>query len=406
MGAVVAFPQKPRTRAQAERVALTELRVAQLKKAGFARDLKTIGLGVRVSSSGAQAYVWERKVNGKSQRILLGKPPGLRLEDARRAAERLNGLLAAGGDPRAERRSRRLGEAAKGLTLAKAFEAFEGARGRRRSTRVDHAFLFGRWVPASLQRKAVETIARADIEAAMAAVIKAGHPRTGAKLVAFLRAVLNHAGRRSDNPCSGVETPKPNRRERRLSLAEVGALLNVLERRRGELWADFVAIALLTGARRANLSAMRWENLDLDASLWFVPAESSKNGRELAIALPKLAVAVLQARRPVVVEDGEGGWVWRSEKGAHSGHVAEPRKPLAELLRQAGVERHLSLHDLRRTVGSRLAANGANAATIQAALGHLSPQSAKAYLHLDVGVARGAVEKALGLDDSPLDRNV
>ena len=100
-----------------------------------------------------------------------------------------------------------------------------------------------------------------------------------------------------------------------------------------------------------------------------------------------------------------GGWVWRSEKGAHSGHVAEPRKPLGELLRQAGGERHLSLHDLRRTVGSRLAANGANAATIQAALGHLSPQSAKAYLHLDVGAARRAVEKALGLDDSPLDRN-
>jgi integrase len=233
----------------------------------------------------------------------------------------------------------------------------------------------------------------------MAAAIAAGRARTAAKLVAFLRAVLNKAGRRALNPCHGVETPKPNKRERRLSLAEVGALVAVLEKRRGETWSDFIAVALLTGGRRANLVAMRWENLDLDASIWLVPAEWSKNKRELAIALPKLAVEILRARRPST-DSREEGWVWPSAKGAQSGHVAEPRKPFAELLKQAGIERPLSLHDLRRTLGSRLAADGANAATIQAALGHLSPQSAKAYLHLDVGAARGAVEKALGLDDA------
>lgn len=349
---------------------------------------------MRVSSSGAKAYVWERKVNGGSQRILLGKAPGLRLEDARRAAERLNGQVAAGGDPRAKRRSERLEGAANNLTLVKALDAFMASRERRRSTSIDHAFLMRQWVPAALQKKPVHAITTADVEAAKTAAVLAGRGRTAAKLVAFLRAVLNHAGRRADNPCRGVETPKPNRRERRLSLTEIGALFEVLERRRGETWADFVAIALLTGARRANLVSMRWENLDLDASLWLIPAAQSKNGRELAIALPGLAVRLLRERS----ERGNAeGWVWRSAKGAHSGHVAEPRKPLADLLRQAGVERRLSLHDLRRTVGSRLAADGANAATIQAALGHLTPASAKAYLHLDVGAARGAVEKALGL---------
>jgi succinylarginine dihydrolase len=41
---------------------------------------------------------------------------------------------------------------------------------------------------------------------------------------------------------------------------------------------------------------------------------------------------------------------------------------------------------------------GANAATISAALGHLSADSAKAYVHLTTDPVREAIERALGLD--------
>ena len=74
------------------------------------------------------------------------------------------------------------------------------------------------------------------------------------------------------------------------------------------------------------------------------------------------------------------------------------KKALTRLLKEAGVETKLSMHDLRRTVGSRLAMSGANAATISAALGHLSPDSARAYVHLTTEPVRAAIEKALGLD--------
>ena len=67
-----------------------------------------------------------------------------------------------------------------------------------------------------------------------------------------------------------------------------------------------------------------------------------------------------------------------AERNGEIRRVAEPRKALNRLLKEAGVETKLSMHDLRRTVGSRLAMSGANAATIGAALGHLSPDSARA----------------------------
>ena len=40
---------------------------------------------------------------------------------------------------------------------------------------------------------------------------------------------------------------------------------------------------------------------------------------------------------------------------------------------------------------------GAAAAVISKALGHVSPQSARAYVHLDVEPARAAIDKALGM---------
>jgi integrase len=170
-------------------------------------------------------------------------------------------------------------------------------------------------------------------------------------------------------------------------------VMKVLDDHRGEFWPDFIAVALMTGARRGALQAMRWSDLHLDDGVWLVPATWSKNGRELAIALPAKAAQILRARQ----NEATGQWVWPSET-ARDGHVAEPRKALTRLLKEAGVETKLSMHDLRRTVGSRLAMSGANAATISAALGHLSPDSARAYVHLTTEPVRAAIEKALGLD--------
>jgi integrase len=113
----------------------------------------------------------------------------------------------------------------------------------------------------------------------------------------------------------------------------------------------------------------------------------------LALALPGPAVEVLRARQI----EASSQWVWPSE-AAKDGHVVEPRKALAKLLKEAGVSTKISPHDLRRTVGSRLAMSGANAATISAALGHLKPESARAYVHLTTEPVRAALEKALGLD--------
>lgn len=50
-------------------------------------------------------------------------------------------------------------------------------------------------------------------------------------------------------------------------------------------------------------------------------------------------------------------------------------------------------HDLRRTIGSWLAAAGASSFVIQKVLTHRSAASAKAYAHLDVEAVRVALSQ-------------
>jgi integrase len=393
MGQLAAFPKPVRKRPDTKKVALTDNRVAKLTSEGFHWDAKFDGLAVRVTNGGARTFVFRRKIDGRLVNIALGSAAGMTVEDARKAVLKLNGNIADGRDIRAERRNEKAKAARQQLTLGDAFETFKASRQRKPSTLVDYEFLWRDYVPPGLKRRPIADIEATDIEAAKIAALKKGRIRTAAKVVVLLNTVLRSAGRKHDNPAAGVSRPETVRRTRRLNREELAAVLKVLDERRGQFWGDFFHIALMTGARRGALEAMRWADIHLDDGVWLVPANWSKNGRELAIALPRKAVDLLRARQ----SEATSQWVWPSEV-ARDGHIEEPRKALAALLKAAGVKTRVSMHDLRRTVGSRLAMSGANAATISAALGHLSPDSARAYVHLTTEPVRLAIEKALGLD--------
>ncbi len=388
---------KIRLRNPPKKMALTEQRVADLKEPGFVFDTKVPGLAVRITPNGAKSYVFQRKADGRPLRVVLGKCAGLRLEAARDAAAQWNGKVAAGQDIRAERAARRAAvSTTKPITLEQAFEFFKKSKQRRASTLLDYETLWRLHIPAGLKAKSAMEISSQDIEQLKIKLMSPGKDggqgknRTAAKVVTLISAILNKSGRRNNNPARDVEKPEPRVRTRRLTGEEISTVFSVLDNKRGELFADLVAVAILTGARRGALCAMRWQDLDLVSAVWIVPAEWSKNRREIAVPLPAKAVAILSARKKSATCTN---WVWPSRK-AICGHIVNPEKPLNAILKEAGVTR-VSMHDLRRTLGSRLAMTGAGAATITAALGHISPQSARAYVHLDVEHARAAMEKAI-----------
>ena len=394
------------------RTSLTETRVEKLPVTGaayYVNDAGQPGLSVRVSAGGVKAYVFTKHKYGKLTRITLGRANAVRLDAARKAAQALHGELAMGVDVGAARRKTKL---PKSITMDEAFERFLGLKTRRSATLTDYRMLWRLHTPAGLKRKAVNDVAAGDVENAKLAL--GSRRRTANKLVTLLGAIMAKSGRWADNPARDVNRHQEHVRTRRLSIDELTRIWSVseptIDSSAGGLWRDFFRLMILTGARRSPFCSMRWKDLDLDAGVWMVPVEWAKSKREMAIPLSDEAVRILKARLALqeAVSAGQAEnrgwasveWVWPSAD-SKTGHVVNPEKPWRRLLKAAGVKEHTTLHDIRRTLGSRLAMDGVAGATISKVLGHVSPQSLKAYVHLDVAAGREAVDRTMARITGP-----
>lgn len=127
-------------------------------------------------------------------------------------------------------------------------------------------------------------------------------PATVNRHLAIVSAVLRHAQKAGmiDAVPSVPLMKEPPGRVRYLSHDEANALLHHLRQneRRTHLL-DMVEFGLATGLREANICGMRWERVDLERRLAWVPAEESKTGRALRVPLNDLALQVLERRQGI-----------------------------------------------------------------------------------------------------------
>jgi integrase len=282
---------------------LTELRVEKLPVTGktyYLNDAAQPGLSLRVSAGGVKAFVFTKFKHGKFIQITLGRANAVRLDAARRAAQKLHGELAQGIDILARRKAAGAAHTPS-ETMEQAFARFLTLKARRPTTLTDYHYLWKQHIPAGLKREAVANVTAVDIESAKRAVGK--HHRTGNKVVALLSAILARSGRRMDNPAQETIRHAEHPRTRRLSIDELTKVWSAAERE--PEWKDFFRLLILTGARRSPFCAMRWQDLDLDAGVWLVPVEWAKSKREMAIPLSIKALRILKARREAISADHE-----------------------------------------------------------------------------------------------------
>jgi integrase len=83
----------------------------------------------------------------------------------------------------------------------------------------------------------------------------------------------------------------------------------------------------LTGARRANVQAMRWEEINWQALTWRIP--ETKSGEPVTLPLSPQAVAILENRKA----GSKSEWVFPST-GA-TGHLVEPKTAWKRILKNA-----------------------------------------------------------------------
>lgn len=207
------------------------------------------------------------------------------------------------------------------------------------------------------------------------------------RAVNVMAAVLNWGIKRGYvtclNPCITVERFRVNPRDRFLLPDELERFKKALDRQ-PQQYCDFFYLCLLTGARRGNVLAMRWDELDLTLGIWVF---STKNGDRLTLPLCTTAKAILLRRQQAHEKDNP--WVFPGRRP--NTHVVEPKRAWAKLLREANLS-DLRIHDLRRTLGSYLAITGNSQYVIGKALGHRDQRSTAVYARLNLDPIRKAIE--------------
>jgi integrase len=328
---------------------LTQKAVAALKPAApgtgeyWVRDAELHGFMLRVREDGSKVFMVRYGDRRRRRSMTIGYYGPVTAEDAREKAQVALGKVADGLDPAADAEAER-----KVPTFAAWVATYlEHVATRKKSAKDDRSYLG--MVVKKWEGKLLTDITTEDVEKLVQSVHATGAKAKGNRVLASVRACLQHAWRLDlipSNPAMKVRAmPEPAPRTRVLTdkeLERLGTAVAALED--VHIRAAF-ALMMLTGCRRSEVLRAKWEDVDLDAATWRLP--STKSGRPQTIPLPAAAVAILAELPrvgPLVVPGGRDS--------------AKPRPDLKdpwEDLQAAADIADVHLHDIRRTVGLSLA---------------------------------------------------
>ena len=326
----------------------------------YVKDATFPGLQCCITAAGGKSYYLVKRTEGKPTRHLLGTAAQLSVADARKAAAALAGDIASGRNPQAVKRGKR-----QEPTLAALWEHWlQYARSHKKPRSVEEDERNWKLHLKPWENRKLGSVKKTDVQALHARLGSDNGIYCGNRVLALLRAMYNKASDleyRGENPAAGVKLYTEVARDRFLQADELGAFFKALEAE-PELFRDFFLIALLSGARKSNVLAMRWAELDLHGGYWRIP--NPKRGGALTVPLIAPALSILNKRR----EASEGSeWVFPGHR--RGTHLANPQKSWARVCMAAGLK-DLRPHDLRRSLGSHMASANVSLNIIGSVLGH------------------------------------
>ncbi len=323
------------------------------------------GLRARITSKGKKSFSVVRWENGRQQRVTIGQYPAVSLADARaRAKEVLLGTVATIDSPAKK------APAEPPLTYAELAGQYveRHLKPNTRSWRNVRSSLLRHPAVQHLLARPAAGITRRELVAVLDSIAAAGTPQAAVNILRRLKMLFNWAVDRDllpANPCERIRPPaKTVERDRVLTDAEIAAVWKAshqLPTPYGQMYRMF----LLTGQRRSEVATMRWSEVEGD--VWTIPREKVKKDRPHTVPLTRAAQEVLSGLRrlPRVVDDN--GFVFTTTGGkSASSNFAKVKRELDAL---SGVTRW-TIHDIRRTVRSKLAELGVPREVARKVLNH------------------------------------
>ena len=352
----------------------------------FDADLSGFLLEVR-ESGGKTYHVRYRNPRGVVKQIKVGSAKVLKVEEARKQAQKILAQVSLGGDPTEEKAA---------LKAVPTFAEFAADRympfvkGYKRSWKSDDCYL-RHHVLAAFGKKYLDEINKHDVIAFHHGMRAKGYaPGTCNRCLILMRYAMNLAVRweipgMTANPTKDVPLfENPNMKERYLTKDEAQRLYEAVCGSDNPMLRYIVPMLILTGARKREVLDAKWEDFDIAGQQWRIPTTKAGKPRYVPLSTGALHLLASIPRR-------EGcPWAFANPKTGKpyvsfyiSWNTARTQAGLADV----------RIHDLRHSFASFLVNAGRSLYEVQKILGHTQVKTTQRYAHLAQGTLIDAADE-------------
>ena len=379
------------------------------------------GFGVRVTASGARAFILNYRLRGREHRFTIGAWPDWSVLRAVREARNLRQRIDRGEDPLKDRAPI---QTTKSVSTVIDDFMIRHVRNKERPLRSANQIqsAFDRLVKPRIGKIGVYELRRSHVAEMLDKIEDEAGPVQADRVRAYLRKALSWYAERDDefNLNAAIvrvgprAAPKDRARTRVLSDDELRVIWPLLGK--GGTFGAMLKTLLLTAQRRDELANMRRQEIGED-QIWTIPAERYKTKRPNHVPLSNAALAVIEAQPKL---DG-CDYVFPSRSQTPFSGFGKSKAAFDKLVHKALQERakpgtkieplpNWTLHDLRRTAKTLMVRASVRPDISERVLGHVIAGVEGTYdRHSYADEKRDALEKLATMIErilSPLPSNV
>jgi integrase len=383
-------------------IAAIELRPDQSERIVF--DERLPGFGLRLRADGRRTWIVQYRVAKRQRRVTIGSVETMMAGQAYAAAEHVLAQVKVGADPQARRRQERARAAMTLHAVSEQFLRYKEGQLKDQNLKQIRTHLTKHWSPLNILT--IGKIRKGDVDAQLRKIAEERGPFAANRARATLSSLFTWAvksGLVDVNPVSGTNRQTDEQpRDRILTDAEIVTIWNAC---RADDYGSIIRLLMVTAQRRDEVGGIAKSEVDLETGRWAIAGTRSHNGLVHEIPLSDLAVGILQQAilregresRDLIFGHGNSGRGfsgWSKAKLALDERIEEVTqlRPFWQVRdHRASVTWSVDppvedmvlvkpwswrVHDIRRTVATRMADLGVLPHVIAAVLNHLTSPKA------------------------------
>lgn len=336
------------------------------------------GLVLEIQPGGKKTWRYRYRLNGRREKVTLGPYPTISLEEARDRRREAEKQVLEGTSPAAtkqQKRARAKDEAPSDFATVKNLGdqwVKLQLKPANKNAQQDITYLERDIFPI-IGKREPQTIVPRDIWACVEPVRLRGHGQAARRVLSVLRRVFEFArgmGLIASNPATILKPTQvaPTKARSRVLLDDEIKQLDgaIGSSRLSTPMRCALRLLMLVPARKGELVKARWEDVDLAAETWTIPAHNAKKERALVQKLPAQAIALMRQLQQMA---SGSVWVLPSPKGRGRKHIALSTLNSA-LKTVTNTPAGMVIHDLRRTVRTGLGDLGVSDVVAELCLNH------------------------------------